>query len=62
MKRSSLILMAILMILFMAAAGDAKTRHVQDREYYKNTIAAARETIWKALTDGHGSCATVAVM
>lgn len=53
---------AILLILFMAAAGDAKSRRISDREYYKNMIAAARETIWKALTDGHGSCATVAVM
>ena len=53
---------AILLILFMAAAGDAKSRQVADGDYYKNTIVAARETIWKALTDGHGSCATVAVM
>ena len=62
MKRSGLILLAILIILFMAAAGEAKSRRVSDAEYYKNTIVAARETIWKAVTDSHGSCATVAVM
>lgn len=29
---------------------------------YKNTAAAARETMWKAITGGHGSGASVAVM
>lgn len=62
MNRSKAILIALLMVIFMAASGEAKARRVPDAEYYKNTIVAARETIWKALTDGHGSCATVAVM
>ena len=62
MNRTKVILIALLMAFFMTAAAEAKTRRVPDVEYYKNTMVAARETIWKAITDGHASCATVAVM
>jgi CubicO group peptidase (beta-lactamase class C family) len=51
------------MIFFAAASVAAKSSRVHGHEYYKNTITAARETIWKAITGGvNGSCATVAVM
>jgi CubicO group peptidase (beta-lactamase class C family) len=46
----------------MTGFAGAKSLRGGDSQYYKNTITAARETVWKAITSGSGSCATVAVM
>ncbi len=62
LKKLTLALAALFLISFMANVCAAKNSRAKDRDYYKNTITAARETIWKAITDGHGSCASVAVM
>lgn len=61
----SLKVIAILLVaLFLAvSAAEAKKPVINDREKYPDMIKAARETIWKAMTNGqNGSCATVAVM
>ncbi len=62
MKKTRLILSAVLLLLLLSTFAGAKSNRVPDAQYYKNTITAARETVWKAITTGSGSCATVAVM
>ncbi|HNY12207.1 MAG TPA: serine hydrolase domain-containing protein, partial [Candidatus Wallbacteria bacterium] len=62
LKKLTVILLLLSMCLGLMRNGEAKSLRMNDTEKYKNMITAARETIWKALTDGHGSCATVAVM
>ncbi len=60
---------SVILTLFIAASlqsaalasNPAKNSAVKDLKY-KNTITAARETMWKAITTGHGSGASVAVI
>ena len=56
-KKIWLILLVVFMCVNMAAVCEAGAA-----DDYKNTITAARETLWKAITNGQGGCATVAVM
>ncbi|HNY13819.1 MAG TPA: serine hydrolase domain-containing protein, partial [Candidatus Wallbacteria bacterium] len=56
-KKIWLILLVVFMCVNMAAVCEAGAA-----SDYKNTITTARETLWKAITNGQGGCATVAVM
>ena len=62
MKKTWLILSTVLLLILLTTFAEAKSNRIPDAQYYKNTITAARETVWKAITTGSGSCATVAVM
>ncbi|MFA7464699.1 MAG: serine hydrolase domain-containing protein [Syntrophales bacterium] len=57
MKIASSLILFVCTVLTPATSNAAKAGND-----YKNTIAAARETVWKAITTGHGTGATVAVM
>ncbi|MDD5234356.1 MAG: serine hydrolase [Syntrophales bacterium] len=46
--------------LFLAASAAGEAAAAAGN--YKNTVATARKTLWKAITTGHGTGATVAVM
>ncbi|MEZ7891406.1 MAG: serine hydrolase domain-containing protein [Candidatus Wallbacteria bacterium] len=62
MKKLSLILLVAALVSFAAFAAEAKSGRACDEQRYQNTITAARETLWKAITTGKGASAAVAVM
>ncbi len=54
-----LVVLAIFSIIF---SGELTAAEKTARPDYTNTISVARETIWKAISSGQGSGATIAVM
>ncbi len=59
------VLTVLIFTLFQStalASNLSKNCSIKKNIKYENTITAARETIWKAITTGHGSGASVAVM
>ncbi|MBP7529947.1 MAG: beta-lactamase family protein, partial [Syntrophorhabdaceae bacterium] len=54
-----LVALVIFSILFSGELSAAEKAALPD---YRNTISVARETIWRAITSGQGSGATIAVM
>ncbi len=46
----------------LLTAGEPRASEKDARPDYKNVISLARETIWKAITSGQGSGATIAIM
>lgn len=55
-------LLALCSALLLLSTGELQAADTSARPDYKNTISVARETIWKAITSGKGSGATIAVM
>jgi len=55
-------LLVICVSFALLAAGETRAAEKNARPDYKNAISVARETIWKAITSGQGSGATIAIM
>jgi CubicO group peptidase (beta-lactamase class C family) len=55
-------LLVICVTFALLAAGELRAAENNARPDYKNAISVARETIWKAITSGQGSGATIAIM
>ena len=62
LKRFTAIFLIIFINLISTGICEAKSTPAKDRQYYKNTIKTARETLWKLITSGQGGCAAIAVM
>ncbi|MEZ7892660.1 MAG: serine hydrolase domain-containing protein [Candidatus Wallbacteria bacterium] len=65
MKKFYILILCLSLIMCAAGVSDAKNlakRAGINDEKYKNAITAARETLWKAITNGQGTGATVAIM
>jgi len=65
MKKTVAFILSFCIIAFAAnacLAGNFSKRSSVNDLKYKNAITAARETMWKAITNGQGSGASVAVM
>ncbi|MDQ7825954.1 MAG: serine hydrolase domain-containing protein [Candidatus Eremiobacteraeota bacterium] len=61
-KRTAALMLVISMSLCLAAACRAESAESPANDPYQKAKVAARETLWKAITNGQGSGATVAVM
>ncbi|HOT75481.1 MAG TPA: serine hydrolase domain-containing protein [Candidatus Wallbacteria bacterium] len=61
-KVRGIVLLCFFVIALAASVCEAKNSAAAYDEKYKNAITAARETMWKAITGGQGSGASVAVM
>lgn len=57
-KLIKIIVNVLVFCILISAAGPAAEAAVS----YSNTIEAARDAVWKTITSGKGSSATVAVM
>ncbi|HNY11993.1 MAG TPA: serine hydrolase domain-containing protein [Candidatus Wallbacteria bacterium] len=64
MKKLTLILLVLFMIVSLATASEAKKKHHRhgecDRDIYKNAIGKARDIMWNGITNGHGTGVTLA--
>ncbi len=60
-RLNSALLIACVSILILAN-GELQAAESNGKANYKNAICTARETIWKAITSGEGSGASVAIM
>jgi len=61
-KKNLVRLIGYCIVLLICAAGQLQAAENTVPPEYKNTISAARETLWKAITSGKGTGATIAVM
>ncbi len=61
-KKINTLAFIISISLFMAAICPARGMESPDNQPYQKARIAARETLWKAITSGQGSGATVAIM
>lgn len=58
----ALLILVLFISIYLAAVSEALGIETPENQPYQKVKAAARETLWKAITSGHGSGATVAVM
>jgi len=63
MRRKCFVPLLVICVSFaLLAAGELRAAEKNARPDYKNAISVAGETIWKAITSGQGSGATIAIM
>ena len=63
LKNRCIALLSIFLVLFLLLPGSGLKAEVREApKEYLNAVTASRETIWKAITSGMGSGATVAIM
>jgi len=61
-RKYSVPLLAVLVIFSIIFSGELSAAEKTTLPDYRNTISVARQTIWRAITSGQGSGATIAVM